>query len=184
MIHLSPNGSPFPRFHSNHIFAEPIQTFDDSQLTLPTLTLPSTSVRLFSAMQRRLFHCTRCLRTNAIKDINLPSPSVPEPLNPPNPSVKETPRVSLSIDSMRKVPSRSWDRTEDQTRGLLGAKSKNPLAKEQLQREGKEPKLFKDGAREKLQAQLRAGRYVLPPIPAPRSATFDGTNSRCGALSD
>lgn len=58
-------------------------------------------------IQRRLYHCSRCLYTHSPNGFSLPGSSIPDPVIPSNVSI--TARVSLSPDSVPKVRPRIWN---------------------------------------------------------------------------
>jgi hypothetical protein len=120
------------------------------------------------SVQRRLLHCSRCLRVEAVNAVQPRTSSQPGQTSPLDASLpSETPRVSLSADSMRKVPARDWTR---QSSATTGNRSKNPLARDQLRREQREvtAKFYTNTANEKLKKALTQAKVQLPPIPAPR----------------
>ena len=102
-------------------------------------------------MQRRLLHCTRCLRAAESKcSVNVPSPSLPEPVVPPNPSIKAaTERVSLAANSVRKVPAKNWEQSPEAAY-VLRARFYNATSKDKELREA-----------------VRKRISPLPPIPTP-----------------
>jgi hypothetical protein len=108
------------------------------------------------AMRRRLLHCTRCIRaaesTNGIK---LPSPSQPEPLSPPNPSIKPTPiRVSLAATSRRKLPARNWKRKSTEEEEASTAIRQ---------------KFYLSSQSRRLRELIKKRLTTLPPVPNPSS---------------
>ena len=125
-------------------------------------------------IQRRLLHCSRCLRAETTNAFNLPYPSQPDPLSPPNPSIASNlPRISLSASTVRKVPARQWNRNDN------ASKTTNPLARDGLKREQVTEqhrngpiKLWRDPAKEKLKQGLRQGSTTAPPVAAPRMSPY------------
>lgn len=114
------------------------------QLNLDTMLLP-----------RRLYHCSRCLHAESTKGIILPAPSLPEPILHPKVShLLATPRVSLSPDSMRKVPQTDWNTNNNKEPFTQDRKTESLKAVHR--------KLFKQ---EPLGDRLKVNYY--PPIPAP-----------------
>ena len=107
-------------------------------------------------LQRRLYHCSRCLLAESTKGITLPPPSQPEPiLHPKASNLLATPRVSLSPDSMRKVPKTDWNTNNNKEPFTQDRKTESLKAVHR--------KLFKQ---ELLGDRLKVNYY--PPIPAPR----------------
>lgn len=140
---------------------------------------------------RRLYHCSRCLRTESKDGLRLPRPSVLEPLvHPSSPTTKpETvnpdqsiplreplSRVSLSYEATRKVPPQNWQKPQAKSAVRPLTPVKNPLVEDDLQRQLNQVRreFFKDKGAEMLaeQSGTRSGRRPLPPVPAPRTSYY------------
>jgi hypothetical protein len=132
------------------------------------------------AMQRRLLHCTRRLRTDATKGPILPLPSAPDPVVPANPSLAnrpETPvlvgRVSLNVNLMRKIPSQDWNE-DDSSTSSRQENSSNPLATDRLQKDENEvsKEVLKTRAQKNIRALHAQDRQTRPPVPTNRISSL------------
>ena len=134
--------------------------------------LQTTLSSLAMSIQRRLLHSARCLRAESTSPFHLPTPSQPDPLSPPNPSLQsDTPRVSLSAYSMRKVGAREWSRHDIRRESTPSAE--NLERRDMLQ--AALTKLFPNGPSENVKAAMEK-RFRPVPIPAPRIALHLGND--------
>ena len=111
-------------------------------------------------VRRRLYHCARCLYAESSNGSK--GPALLRPWDPHSPSNYEVPsssRVSLSPDSMPKLPPREWIRnTASPNRNTsLGGDDEATLKK------------IKQAALDRRDYRMKLGQQALPPVPAPRT---------------
>jgi hypothetical protein len=117
-------------------------------------------------LPRRLYHCSRCLYSESPKGITLPPPSQPEPIvHPKSPPSLLTPRVSLSPNSIRKIPKTDWNRNAKSNEALPFVSDKKIEANKAAHNAYRQGFLS-----EKTGDRLKSEQSSYPPIPAPRTA--------------
>jgi hypothetical protein len=108
-------------------------------------------------IQRRLYHCSRCLYAHLPNGFSFPGSSTPDPVIPANASiVAPTARVSLSPDSVPKVPPRSWNQSAN-------VDPKGSVATVETELKNAKHKIFGNPGQGK-SGLMQRGNAPLPPV--------------------